>query len=497
LFGDRAGNPFCAEKAKVKEMKLNIPPSIFREYDIRGIAGRDVSAEFAECLGKAYALFVAGHKPVAGRKNLTVSVGWDCRLTSDSYAEALVSGLRQGGLDVIRLGVCPTPLTYFSVFHLDLDGGIMITGSHNPADYNGFKTCVGKDTIYGTQIQEMRALMEKVNSGYQAPTVAEGKVSDFEIIPAYINYLLKNARPLKPKKIVLDAGNGTASTVAPELFRKLGAEVFPLFCELDGRFPNHHPDPTVPENLKQLVAEIKKHKADFGIAFDGDSDRIGLVDEKGRIIFGDELMVLFSRSVLKENPGATIISEVKSSHKLYNDIAAHGGKPIMWKTGHSLIKSKMKETKAALAGEMSGHIFFADRYFGFDDAIYAALRVYEIASDAKEPLSSLLADLPHTVCTPEIRVDCEEEKKFRLVEETKNLLAKDHKINDIDGVRVDFGDAWGLVRASNTQPVLVLRFEAPTAARMNEVRDVVEAALKKAALKIGHHAIDTSVSGGH
>jgi phosphomannomutase/phosphoglucomutase len=469
-------------------MTLKINPSIFREYDIRGIAGRDLSPEFAEQLGLAYAAYIHGRTPVAGRSNLTVAVGRDCRLTGESYANALVAGLRKGGLDVIRLGVCPTPLTYFSVFHLDLDGAIMVTGSHNPADYNGFKTCVGRDTIHGHQIQELRAIMEK---GPQ-PRGKEGKVSDFEVIPAYLAHLVKNARGLKKKKIVVDAGNGTAATVAPELFNRLGADVIPLFCELDGRFPNHHPDPTVVANLKDMIAAVKREKADFGVAFDGDSDRIGLVDENGRVIFGDEIMVLFSRDVLRENPGATIISEVKSSHRLYNDIAAKGGKPIMWKTGHSLIKSKMKETKAALAGEMSGHIFFADRYFGYDDAIYAAMRVFEIASNAKGPLSSLISDLPQTVATPEIRVDCDEEKKFKLVEETKKRLASGRKITDIDGVRVDFGDGWGLVRASNTQPVLVLRFEAPSQARLDEIRAIVEGALHEAAQAIGHGPIRES-----
>lgn len=474
---------------------LKILPSIFREYDIRGIAGRDLTAEFAECLGQAYAQYIDGRKPVQGRKNLTVGVGRDCRLTSDSYGEALVRGLRKGGLDVVRLGVCPTPLTYFSLFHLNLDGAIMITGSHNPGDYNGFKTCVGTDTIHGHQIQELRALMEKgVAGGFAQKT--EGSVSDYEIIPAYQHYLIQIARPLKAKKIVIDAGNGTAATVAPDLFRRLGATVVELYCTLDGRFPNHHPDPTVPANLKDLVAAVKSHKADFGVAFDGDSDRIGLVNDLGQIIYGDELMVLFSRDILKETQGATIISEVKSSHRLYNDIAAHGGKPIMWKTGHSLIKAKMKETHAALAGEMSGHIFFADRYFGYDDAIYAALRVFEISSSSPTPISALLSDLPPSFSTPEIRVDCEEDKKFKLVEETKRRLSQ-YKSNDIDGVRVDFGDSWGLVRASNTQPALVLRFEAPSHARLAEVRTIVETALKGAAQAIGHSPVDTSGGSGH
>jgi phosphomannomutase/phosphoglucomutase len=477
--------------------KVEIRPSIFREYDVRGIAERDIFPEFAELLGRAYARMITSRKPVAGRKALTVAIGQDCRLTSESYASALSRGLRAEGLDVIRLGTCPTPLTYYSIFHLDLDGGIMITGSHNPADYNGFKICVGRDTIHGSQIQELRVLMERARNEASKAS-APGNESRFEIIPAYIDYLAKHARKLTKKKIVLDAGNGTAATVAPPLFERLGAQVVPLYCELDGRFPNHHPDPTVPANLKVLVETVLREKADFGVAFDGDSDRIGLVDEKGRIIFGDELMVILSRDILKEHPGATIISEVKSSSRLYADIAKHGGKPIMWKTGHSLIKSKMKETKAALAGEMSGHIFFADRYFGFDDAIYAAMRVYEIASGISGPFSNLLADLPPSFTTPEIRVDCEEEKKFQLVEETKRRLAETHKINDIDGVRVEFGDSWGLVRASNTQPVLVLRFEAPSERRLTEVRGVVEAILHEAARKIGHSPIDTSGAGaGH
>lgn len=473
--------------------KIEIPSSIFREYDIRGIAEQDLDAEFARCLGRAYAQYISGRTPVASRTKLTVAVGKDCRLTSDSYADALVAGMVQGGLDVIRLGVCPTPLTYFSIFNLNLDGGIMVTGSHNPANYNGFKICVGQSTIYGKQIQDLRILMEMIAGGAtpEASASSVGHVSDCAIIPKYIDYLIKNCKPCRAKKVVLDAGNGTASTVAPTLFRRLGAETIPLYCDLDGRFPNHHPDPTVPENLKDLVARVISEKADFGFAFDGDSDRIGLVDETGRIIFGDELMILFSRSILKEHPGATIISEVKSSHRLFNDITAHGGKPLMWKTGHSLIKSKMKETGAVLAGEMSGHMFFADRYFGYDDAIYAALRVYEIAAAHPGPLSSLLNDLPESVSTPEIRVDCEEEKKFQLVEETKKLLST-YKMTDIDGVRVDFGDGWGLVRASNTQPVLVLRFEAPSSSRLQEIRNVVESALKSAAIGLNHQPIETN-----
>jgi len=474
-------------------MKINA--SIFREYDIRGIAGKDLTAEFAEHLGQSYAQYISKNIPTQNKTRLKIAVGRDCRLSSDEYADALIRGVVSGGVDVVIIGVCPSPLTYFSVHHLDLDGAVMITGSHNPADYNGFKICVGKDTIHGAQVQALRVLMEK-------PAVKSkvlGEVSNFEIIPPYIDWLVKNAKPLKKMKIVIDAGNGTAATVAPELFSRLGAEVLPLYCELDGRFPNHHPDPTVPANLKDMVALVKKSGADFGVAFDGDSDRIGLCDEKGTILYGDEIMIMFSRNVLKHSPGATIISEVKSSYRLYDDIAKKGGKPIMWKTGHSLIKSKMKETKAALAGEMSGHIFFADRYFGFDDAIYAALRVYEIASEIKGPLSEVLADLEKTVNTPELRIDCVEEKKFALVEETKKILRLSGvgTINDIDGVRIDYGDGWGLVRASNTQPVIVLRFESKTKERLKEIRKTVEGALQEAAEVLSHPKISTEDDGHH
>ncbi len=465
-------------------MKLN--PSIFREYDIRGIAGKDLTPEFAQLLGLAYAEYLRS-SPLASKKpQLTVSVGWDCRLTGPAYQEALVQGLTQAGLNVIRLGVCSSPLTYFSLFHLEVDGAIMVTGSHNPSDYNGFKICVGKDTIHGHQIQDIRKIMES----NPKPAPASGKVSDYEIIPPYLAFHQKNALPLKKKKIVIDAGNGAASVVAPELFKRLGAEVIPLFCEYDGRFPNHHPDPTVVHNLKDMIRAVKENKADFGVAFDGDADRIGLVDENGKVIFGDEIMIILARDLLKTNPGAKIISEVKSSHRLYNDIASRGGQPLMWKTGHSLIKSKMKEIGALLAGEMSGHIFFSDRYFGFDDAVYAALRIYEIACKTDLPLSSLISDLPKTFTTAEIRVDCVEEQKFQLVEETKLQLSKGRKVNDIDGVRADFGDGWGLVRASNTQPVLVLRYESTTEAGLKSIRETIESTLHAAAKKIGHPPIE-------
>lgn len=462
-------------------MKLKINPTIFREYDIRGIAGIDLSPEFAESLGLAYAQFIKHLKPVAGRRKLTVAVGKDCRLSSDSYAKGLVNGLTAAGLDVIRLGTCPTPLTYFSLFHLNLDGAIMVTASHNPPEHNGFKVCVGRDSIFGHQIQELRGIMEK----NPKQIANKGSVSDFEIIPAYIEFQQKHFQTLKGKKIVIDSGNGTAGAVAPSLLRSLGVEVIELYSELDGRFPNHPPDPTVAKNLVDLIAAVEKNRADFGVGFDGDADRIGVVDEKGKILPGDELMIILARAILIDNPGATIISEVKSSFRLFDDVREKGGKPIMWKVGHSLIKAKMKETGALLGGELSGHIFFADQYFGFDDAIYAALRLLQIASKNKGPVSGLTSDLPQTFSTPELRISFKDTLKFQLVEKVKNLLLNNplvpkDKITDIDGIRVDFGDGWGLMRASNTQPAVSIRFEAISEKRLSEIKQIFESAIADA-----------------
>lgn len=464
-------------------MKFNA--SIFREYDIRGIAGSDLDEAFASRLATAFSSIVREEPFVSGRERPRVVVGRDVRLTSDSYAEALIESLLKGGLDVVDIGTCPTPLAYFALFHLDLDACLMVTASHNPSEYNGFKLCLGKNSFYGASLQE---LLKRMESGNPYSASASGVRSRFDVIPAYIKRVISDVKPKRKLKVVLDAGNATAGSVAPALFEALGASVVPLFCEIDGRFPNHHPDPTVEENLRDLKAAVIREKADFGAAFDGDSDRIGVVDEQGRVIFGDMLLIILARAVLKEKPGAPILSEVKSSHRLYADIAAHGGKPIMWKTGHSLIKTKMKETKAALAGEMSGHVFFADRYYGFDDAIYTAARLYEIVAGGEKPLSRLLDGVPVAVATPELRVDCEDSKKFELVEVTKKNLREISglSLNDLDGVRVDFSDGWGLVRASNTQPALVLRFEAETQARLDEIRRLIQTALVRAAESIGH-----------
>jgi phosphomannomutase / phosphoglucomutase len=456
---------------------------IFREYDIRGLADKDFDAAFAEVLGRAYCEFA---KKALGKDRLKIGVGQDCRLTSESYASALARGILASGCDVVRLGTIPTPVTYFSIFEYELDGGIMITGSHNPSEYNGFKICVGRDTLHGDDIQRLKEIILKATDPIVNTT--PGKLTQLDPIPSYIDTIAKQIKPKKKLRVVLDAGNGAASNVAPELFERLGADVVPLFCELDGRFPNHHPDPTVPKNLKSLVEKIKETDADFGVGFDGDADRLGAVDKTGRIIFGDELMVVFSRAVLEANPGATIISEVKSSHRLYQDIKNRGGRGIMWKTGHSLIKSKMKTEKALLAGEMSGHVFFADRWYGFDDAIYSAARLYEILSKTEGSVFDLIKDLPPVQATPEIRLDCEEDKKFQLVKETAAALsdAAGFTVNTIDGIRIDSASGWGLVRASNTQPVLVLRFEAESQERLNSIRTLVLNALNAAAKKVGH-----------
>jgi phosphomannomutase/phosphoglucomutase len=446
-------------------------PAIFREYDIRGLAEKDFDADFAHLLGKVHgtAIYAKG-----GRR---VTVGRDCRATSGPYAEGVIKGLVSTGLHVYDIGVCPTPLLYFSLFHLDVEGGVMVTASHNPAEYNGFKVCMGKETLYGAQIQNLRERMQrkefKENPG--------GKRESYAIIPPYHEHLRRDVPSLaRPLKVVLDAGSGVAGPVAPPVFRGLGCEVWEIACEMDGRFPIHHPDPTIPENLELLIEKVKKEKADVGIAYDGDADRIGAVDEKGNILWGDELLILFARDVLKQKPGATIISEVKCSQRLYDDIEKQGGKPIMWKAGHSLLKAKMKETKAVLAGEMSGHMFFADRYYGFDDALYAACRLMEIVARSDRPLSAQLADLPKTVTTPEIRVDCEDDRKFEVVRRVTERYRKTHQIVDVDGVRMLFPHGWGLVRASNTQPVLVLRFEASSPELLAEYQSEVESAVAQA-----------------
>lgn len=451
-----------------------VSDAIFREYDIRGTYGKDLTPEVAELLGRAYAVHIKKLGMPVDDPEFKITVGRDVRTSSKAIRDALVKGLTESGINIIDIGECPTPLQYFSMHMFHVNGGFMITGSHNPPEYNGFKVSIGKETIHGEDIQKLKHVIREEVIGQPLPKVAKGNVEYMDVIPKYVDYVSKHltlAKPEKPLRVVLDSGNGTAGPVAPQLVKKLGCDVIELFSEPDGRFPNHHPDPTVPENLKHLIDAVKKEKADFGISYDGDADRIGVVDENGGIIWGDKLMIIFSRAILEDHPGSTIVGEVKCSQVMYDEIKKSGGNPVMWKTGHSLIKAKMKEVHAAMAGEMSGHIFFADRYFGFDDAIYASCRVMEIMAkkrvkDANYRFSSLLAGMPETVVTPEIRMECPDNVKFEIIEKLNEAIGSgtpDFKVNDIiriDGLRVNFDGGWALVRASNTQPVLVLRFEA-------------------------------------
>jgi len=441
----------------------SISRTIFREYDIRGLVDKDLTEDAVRLVGCALGTEV---REAGGRR---VVVGRDCRESGPRFARAMIAGLNAVGIDVTDLGVVPTPLTYFAAATLPVDGLVMITGSHNPPEYNGLKVGVGKSTLHGEGIQALlrRIVEDRFASG-------AGKVETHDIVGPYKEYVRKNLQ-LGPRKlkVVVDAGNGTGGVIANPLFRSLGVDVVPLFEEMDGRFPNHHPDPTVEENLGFLKAKVLETGADLGVAYDGDADRVGAVDEKGNVLWGDQLMILFSRALLAENPGAAIVGEVKCSKTLYDDIAARGGRGIMWKAGHSLIKAKMKEEGALLAGEMSGHIFFAHRWFGFDDGIYSSGRLLELVSRTDRPVSTLLADVPRTFSTPEIRYDCPEETKFELVRRAQEWFAARHEAVTVDGVRVIFPDGWGLVRASNTQPLLVLRFEARTPERLAEIQSLV------------------------
>ena len=351
-----------------------------------------------------------------------------------------------------------------------------MTGCRNPAEYNGFKLCLQKQTLYGSNIQDIKNRIQK-KKFYIAPH--PGNISLFNIHESYQKYILEHLSLARPLKLVVDAGNGVAGPLAPSLFQALGCTVSKLFCEMDGRFPNHFPDPTVPENLKHLILKVQEEKADLGIAFDGDADRIGVIDSTGAIIWGDKLLILYARDILKKHPGAPIIAEVKCSTQIFADIKKNGGRPILWKTGHSLIKSKIKEENALLAGEKRGHMFFADRYYGFDDAVYAACRLLEIVSRSSYSLSDLLSDVPKTFSTPEIRIPCPDEKKFDVVNKVKSYFKSRYDTIDIDGVRIEFSDGWGLIRASNTQPVLVLRFEATSERRLQEIKTLIENKLQE------------------
>jgi phosphomannomutase/phosphoglucomutase len=462
-------------------------PRVFREYDIRGVAESDFPDDFVADLGRATGAYFAE----AGARRVTL--GRDCRISSPRIHAAFKRELLAAGIDVVDVGVVHSPGLYFSVFHLGVDGGVMITASHNPSEDNGFKIVCGKSTIYGAEIQKLRERIEK--RAFRSGDVAPGRATDHDIISDYVAYIADNIKlGPRPIKVVVDGGNGTGGPALLPILKKLGVDTGELYCDPDGRFPNHHPDPTVPENLADLIARVKATGAEVGIALDGDADRIGAVDGQGRILWGDQLVMLFGREILTRQPGATFVSEVKCSQALFDEIARLGGRAIMWKVGHSLIKAKMKEEKAALAGEMSGHMFFADRWFGFDDAVYAGMRLVELLSHSKQTLAELYDTLPVLHNTPEIRMPCPDDIKFEVVRRAVAWFRERYSVVDVDGVRVMFQETatgqpagknvgknvgWGLVRASNTGPVLVMRFEADGPQRLAEIKALMEGRLRQ------------------
>ncbi len=450
-------------------------PEIFREYDIRGIADKELLDPEVELIGRALATHLIRQ---SGR---LLCLGRDCRLSGQRIHDALLKGMLAAGADVLDVGVGPTPLLYYSAVHFKANGAIMITGSHNPAEYNGLKTVCGSGTLHGDQIQHVLKLIQ--TKDFESGT---GTVKTVDAATPYVAEVAAQFAALPRKvKVVFDAGNGTAGPTLHRILERLNVEPIELFFDMDGRFPNHHPDPTVVSNLKHLQDAVAKNKAELGIAFDGDSDRIGAVDEHGNAVYGDMLMLIFGREILTRKPGATFIGEVKCSQIMYDKLAELGGKPIMYKTGHSLIKAKMKEEHAELAGEMSGHMFFADRYHGFDDALYAACRLIEIVAKSGKPLSYQMAGIPKLVSTPELRVDCPDDKKFQVVEKVATIVRQRYKVVDVDGVRAIFEKGWGLVRASNTQPVLVMRFEATSDQLLAEYRAELEGIVDQAKKAVG------------
>ncbi len=447
---------------------MSINPQIFREYDIRGIVGKDLTPETVRNIGQAIGTYIKRQ----GGKSLVV--GHDVRSSSVEFREILSLALNSTGCNVVDIGMVPTPVSYFALHHLKADGGVMITGSHNPPEFNGFKISLGQHSLYGKKIQELKGLIDSndFEKGY-------GKIDQTNVLEPYMEHICSIINVSRKVKVVVDGGNGCFGITGPQLLKKLGQEPIEIFCEPDGTFPNHHPDPTVEKNLTGLIDKVRSENAELGIGFDGDADRIGVVDEKGNILWGDQLLTIFARDILSRNPGATIVGEVKCSQNLYQDIEKHGGVPVMAPAGHSLIKKKMKETNALLAGEMSGHVCFSDNYFGFDDAIFAAGRVLQIVAQSSMKVSEMLADLPETAYTPEIRIDCPDDKKFEIVRELTETFRSQYEVVDIDGVRINFGDGWALIRASNTQPVLVLRFEAETKDRLNDLVGIIKEQMDK------------------
>lgn len=462
LFAAVASSPCLRNNYRAPFFSMNT--NIFREYDIRGIVGEQLTDETVGILSRAIGTFFV--KNGATR----IAIGYDARESSPRFCEIISHGLNASGCDVVLIGMVPTPVLYHTAFTKDVDGGVMITGSHNPPHHNGFKICLGNTTLFGSQIQEIK---EIALSGVFE--IGSGSVGSIDVLDDYVaDIVSKISFGRRKLKAVVDAGNGMGSVTAVPIYNRLGVELVELFTEPDSTFPNHHPDPTVTENLQDTIRAVHEHKADVGIAFDGDGDRIGIIDETGRIIWGDELMILLSRTVLAERPGSTIIAEVKCSQNLFNDIEKHGGTAIMERAGHSIIKSRMKETGAVLAGEMSGHIFFADRFYGFDDAAYAGARLLEILSKTDKKLSELFDGIPETYSTPELRVDCPDETKFEVVAKVAQHFSQTNKVITIDGARIIFDHGWGLVRASNTQAILVLRFEAVSQEHLDAIKKDVD-----------------------
>jgi phosphomannomutase len=453
-------------------MTHNFNPTILREYDIRGIVGDTLTEDDAYALGRTFA---SQAREEGARR---IAVGRDGRVHSGALEAALIRGLNESGVDVVQIGMGPSPMLYFATHYLDVDGGLQVTGSHNPADYNGFKLLLKGRSVFGAEIQ---AIGKRAASGHWFH--GNGTIEEVDIREAYVDRLLEGFSG-KPFRIGWDAGNGAAGPILDMLVERLPGDHHVIFSEVDGRFPNHHPDPTVEANLSDLKALVEREQLDFGIAFDGDGDRIGAVDGKGRVIWGDQLLMILAEAVLKELPGATIIADVKASQTLFDRVAELGGKPLMWKTGHSLIKSKMKETGAPLAGEMSGHIFFKHRWYGFDDALYAAVRLIEAVSQSGRSLTELKDAMPKSVATPEMRFPVDEAKKFAIVDEVRDRLESDGaKVDATDGVRVSTADGWWLLRASNTQDVLVARAEAKDEAGVERLVAQIDEELAKSGIK--------------
>ncbi len=452
-------------------MTINISKEIFRQYDIRGLVSGDLTEEAVYWIGRA-----VGTK-IVGAGGGSAVIGWDHRDSSPSFAKRLSEGLNECGLDVVFVGPCPTPVLYYAIYELEAGGGLMITGSHNPPEFNGLKINIGIETLYGDQIMALREMI--ISQDLVAGET--GTVTEVDMTSPYIDYLTSNIVLGRPLKAVVDAGHGVGGPVAPKILEKLGCSVERLFCDVDSTFPDHHPDPAVPENLQDLIAKVQSSRADVGLAFDGDADRLGVVDEEGTIIWGDQLLAVYAKDILAKEKGGKVIFDVKASELVAQVVEEAGGVPIMSRTGHSYIKERLRQEKALVGGEVSGHLFFADRYFGFDDAIYAAVRLVELLSNTEETLSGLVKKLPQYVATPEYRVECDDSRKFEVVQKLADYFSRKYEVIAIDGARVKIDDGWGLVRASNTQPALGLRFEAVSQEKLDDIVSLFRSVLKEQA----------------